>query len=174
MYLVSIYFDEKTNKKIHQYIQQVAKKSGNQFMLEGNVLPHITISAFETKQEDKVIKRLESQVEKMEKGMLTWASIGVFPPSVVFLAPVLNSYLHTLSEATFQCICEVEETLISKYYQPFQWMPHTTIGKKLSSDEMKAAFAVLQHNFHLFSGEVVRIGVAKTNPYEEIVNWDLK
>ena len=49
MYLVSIYFDEKTTSRIQGYITQVAKRSGNPFMIEKNVPPHLTISAFETR-----------------------------------------------------------------------------------------------------------------------------
>ena len=55
MYLISIYFDPKTNKKIQQYINKVARQTGNTFMLDGNVPPHITISAFETIDEQAAI-----------------------------------------------------------------------------------------------------------------------
>ena len=56
---------------------------------------------------------------------------------------------------------------------PFNWIPHTTIGKKLSKEEMKIAFDVLQNSFGMFSGRVVKIGVAKTNPYEDIFSQEL-
>ena len=46
MYLISIYFDENTEKKMKGYMNQIAKKSGNFAMIEGNVPPHITVSAF--------------------------------------------------------------------------------------------------------------------------------
>ena len=58
MYLISIYFDEKTNRRIQQYIDKVAEKTGNAFMLDGQVPPHITISAFETQNEVAVIETL--------------------------------------------------------------------------------------------------------------------
>ena len=68
----------------------------------------------------------------------------------------------------------IENIKISPYYRPFQWLPHTTLGKKLSKDEMRAAFETLQNSFGMFSGEVVKIGLAKTNPYRDIMNWNLK
>ena len=58
---------------------------------------------------------------------------------------------------------------ISKYYRPFQWIPHTTIGKKLERDEMTTAFAVMQNQFGTFSGKVTHIGLAKTNPYKDVI-----
>ena len=54
-----------------------------------------------------------------------------------------------------------------------QWVPHAPIGKKLSKEEMLAAFQVLQEQFGVFSSRVVRIGFAKTNPYEELWNFEL-
>ena len=39
MYLVSLYFDEKTNRRLKNYIEQVADKTGNTFMVDRNVPP---------------------------------------------------------------------------------------------------------------------------------------
>ena len=63
MYLISIYFDEKTDKEIRYLMGQIAKNTGNTTLLDDNVPPHITISAFETKDEDnaKKIKKIYSQ-----------------------------------------------------------------------------------------------------------------
>lgn len=60
MYLVSIYFDEKTNKTIQGLIDKVARKTGNNFMIAGKVPPHITVSAFETKHEEEIMGRLRT------------------------------------------------------------------------------------------------------------------
>lgn len=62
---------------------------------------------------------------------------------------------------------------ISKYYLPFQWMPHTTIAKKLNKEELILAFQELEKNFTIFSGMVTRIALSKTNPYEDIIVWEL-
>lgn len=55
-----------------------------------------------------------------------------------------------------------------------QWMPHTTIAKKLSVEQMHIAFKTVQNNFRMLEGTVTKIGLAKTNPYQEIRNWDLE
>lgn len=173
MYLVSIYFDEKTNQRIRSMIKQVAEKSGNYYMIEGNVPPHITVAAFETQDEEAAVAALEKVVGGLSSGTLQWASVGQFFPYVIYAAPVLNEYLHTMSASVYEGLSALEGVKISPYYRPFQWLPHTTIGKKLSKEEMKVAFEVLQSSFGMFSGEVVRIGLAKTNPYQEVANWNL-
>lgn len=93
MYLISAYFDDATTLKIQQYIDQVAKKTGNTGMLDGCVPPHITISSFQTMQEKQVIELLEQKRTELNPGILQWSSVGVFFPYVIYLAPVLNQYL---------------------------------------------------------------------------------
>ena len=173
MYLISIYFDEKTNRKIQQYINKVAEQTGNTFMLDGSVPPHITISAFETTDEQAAIDAMNRVVSRLQRGFLEWVSVGQFSPYVIFLSPVLSEYLHEMSVQISSELQKADEVKISPYYQPFHWLPHTTIGKKLSKEEMKVAFDVLQNCFSPLSGEVVRIGLAKPNPHRDIASWEL-
>lgn len=173
MYLVSVYFDDATNKRIQGYIDQIAKRTGNTFMLDGKVPPHLTVAAFETNNPKQVLIRLEDVMKPMKKGEIQWASVGSFLPHVVYLAPVLNQYLHQMNEAICEELIQCEGVQVSRYYQPFQWMPHTTVGKKMTTEELQVAFGVLQESFGMFGGQVVKIGVAKTNPYQDLISWKL-
>lgn len=173
MYLVSLYFDDKTTIKIQNLINKVAEKSNNKFMIDNNVPPHITIGAFETNNENEVIKILDKKLKNFKSGEIIFASIGVFKSSVIFLSPVLNEYLHNLSVNIYEDLKDIDNTIISKYYMPFQWMPHTTIAKKLNNEELFLAFQELEKNFNIFNGSVTKIGLSKTNPYEDIKLWDL-
>lgn len=168
MYLISIYFDEKCNKTIQQYIDSVSKRTGNHYMLEGKVPPHITISAFEMEDEKEAIEVLERVSKKIGTGKITWASVGQFFPYVLFVQPVLNKYLHDLSLVVAEELSELQNVKVRSCYEPFQWIPHTTVGKKLNKEEMKEGFEVLQNSFGMFHGTVVSIGLAKTNPYQDI------
>ena len=174
MYLISAYFDEATNNRIQQFISQVAKKTGNTYMLDEKVPPHITISSFDTKDVNEVISLLQKRNCELQQGTIQWTSVSVFLPYVIYLSPVLNAYLHGLSEQISSYISQLEDVRISPYYQPFSWMPHTTIGKKLSKEEMQIAFEVMQHQFGAFEGTITKIGFAKTNPYEDIMTFDLQ
>lgn len=173
MYLVSLYFDDKSTRKIQGFINKVAVKSGNNFMIDGKVPPHITIAAFQSNEENKVIEILDKDIKNIKSGMINWASIGVFNSSVIFLAPVLNEYLHNLSVSIYEGISSVEDVSISKYYLPFQWIPHTTIAKKLAREELMLAFEELEKHFSMFGGRITRIALSKTNPYEDIIVWDI-
>lgn len=174
MYLISIYFDEQTSHRIQEYINQVAVKTGNTFMLDGKVPPHMTISAFETIHEQDAIKALELCAKELRSGMVQWASVGAFFPYVMYIAPVLNPFLYEISKKVYDCVLKIEDVSISKYYKPLQWMPHTTIAKKLSQEEMRIVFSVLQNQFGVMTGTAVKIGLARTNPYEDLVVFELQ
>ncbi|MBQ8519327.1 MAG: 2'-5' RNA ligase family protein [Agathobacter sp.] len=174
MYLISLYFDDNTNKRILKHIQNVAEKSGNGYMVEHNVPPHITISAFEACNETNIVNSLENVMKELHCGGIQWIGIGVFKTSTVFIQPVLNEYLHNLSSIIYESVIKVPDTIVSKYYRPFSWLPHATIAKQLSEEEMRKAFDTLQKAFGMFEGEVVRVELAKKNPYRVIKSWGLK
>lgn len=173
MYLVSLYFDPKTEKQIQSYIHDVAIMSGNAFMVDNRVPPHITVSAFDTLCEKDVVDALDIAISGVIQNKIEWVTVGTFP-TVIFIQPVLNEYLHNLSVTIYDEINSIRDTKVSKYYKPFSWLPHATIAKQLSEEEMRKAFDVLQKSFGTFEGEVVRIELAKKNPYRVIASWEMK
>lgn len=167
MYLISIYFDGKSNKEMQRYIDLVAEKSGNSFMKKEHVPPHLTVSAFETRDEEKAMMALDRIAKRLKQESITWASVGQFFPYVIFVQPVLNTYLHEMSQIVYEELRK-EDVNISSLYQPFQWLPHATIGKTLTKEEMQKAFEVLQNSFAVSKSTVVKIGLARTNPHRDV------
>lgn len=53
------------------------------------------------------------------------------------------------------------------------WLPHVTLGKKLSGREMRIAFEIMQNEFAPFEGKVVSMGLAKPNPHKDILTMKL-
>ena len=174
MYLVSLYFDEKTNQRLKQYIEQVAEKTGNTFMIDGNVPPHITVGAFETKNEAEAKASLEKAFENFESGQILLVSVGTFQTSSIFISAVYSEYLHNMCKAVCAVLEHVDKTVIRKNYQPFNWLPHVTIGKTLSKKQQLAAFEELQKSFGPLKACVVKIGLSKTNPYSDIFLHEVK
>lgn len=174
MYLISIYFDEKTDKQIRKLMKLVAEKTGNTFMLDNHVPPHITVAAIETRDETAAIATIEKCLQQLKQGELRFVSVGTFMPQVIFLQPVLNRYLHGIAATLNEALHELPETKISTSYQPFSWLPHATMGKQLSEEQMRIAFEVLQQHFVPITGQVTKIGIAKLNPHRDLKIWDLE
>lgn len=166
MYLITLYFDEKTSEELSRLIQLVEKKTGNDFMTENHVPPHMTVGAFEAPDEDTAKSLFEKM--KFSGGEIQLVSVGAFLPYVVYVGAVYNEYLHEVSSRIDQVLCREEGILIRPNYRPFSWLPHVTIGKKLTKEQMQEGFRVLQENFQVLKGCVVRIGLSKTNPYGDL------
>lgn len=173
MYLISAYFDAQTNKVIERYIRQIADHTGNTFMTENHVPPHLTISSVEARQGEGLIPYLEDLQGCLSQGSVRFVSIGMFFPYVMYLTPVLNAYLQGLSQRIYDAVCEIPETEVSKFYQPMEWLPHITLGKTLTREQMRIAFEVMQDRFAPFAGTVTSIGLAKTNPHEDLLRITL-
>ncbi len=173
MYLISVYFDEKTDKKFRNLIKKTAEKTGNTFMIENQVPPHITIAAIETRNEQIAIDTIEKCLPKIKKGKLNWVSIGTFFPNVIYAQPVLNVYLHDLSVTLNNAFKDLPDTKLAACYQPFSWLPHTTLGKQLTKEQMTGAFVEMQTQFTGVKGQVIKIGIAKPNPHRDLKIWDL-
>lgn len=178
MYLISIYFDKQTEKRLQSLINRVAEATWENFMIDNKVPPHITVAAVETRREEELIACIDSLICKNGcygvTGDIQWVSVGAFFPQVLFVQPVLNEYLHNLSVVLSEKLSEIEETIVSPYYQPFCWLPHCTIAKQLTKEQMLEAYKVLQQHFVPMDGRVIKIGVARTNPHRDIKVWELK
>lgn len=173
MYLISVYFDKKAENQIQFYINDVANVCGNLFMIDNKVPPHITITAFETIHEENVVEVLNKAVSCIKQNKIEWVTVGTFP-TVIYIQPVLNEYLHNLSSAIYEEIVKVPDTKVSKYYKPFSWLPHVTIAKQLSDEEVRTSFELLHKSFRMFEGNIVRIELAKKNPFRVIASWELE
>lgn len=134
MYLISAYFDENTNKILKHLQQRIADKTGNDFMIRNNVMPHLTISAIEARNVDVLIPAFEKVCRERlqpldEKGVvninntINIVSVGQLFPRVIYAAPVLNEYMMNLSISIYNEFATIPETNISKFYQPYSWMP---------------------------------------------------
>lgn len=173
MYLISAYFDDVTNKKIQRLIHQVAARTNNTFMTDSHVPPHMTISSIEARSAEVLLPPIRALEGTLARGSVQFVSVGQLLPYVLYITPVLNAYLQSLSEQIYAAVSEIEQTSVSKYYRPLSWLPHVTIAKTLSREQMREAFAVVQDSFGVFEGQITEIGVARTNPHEDILRFPL-
>lgn len=168
MYLISVYFDEKTNRILQRYINQIADRTGNAYFTDNCVPPHMTVSAIEARSVDVLRPAFMELRGQIHKGRIHFVSIGQILPYVIYITPVLNEYLLDVSKQVYEKVKDIPETNVSRYYQPMSWLPHVTMGKKLNKEQMITAFSVLQDGFAPFDANVVEIGLAKVNPHEDV------
>lgn len=174
MYLVSIYFDKVSTKRIQTLIDQIAMASGNHYMIEKQVPPHMTLSAIEARSVDILIPAIKQLESKLHTGTIQFVTVGQLFPYVLYTMPVLNPYLQDLALHISDAVSDIPETTISKYYRPQSWLPHVTLAKTLSKIEMQQAFSVVQEKFSVFQAQVTELGLAKVNPHNDVLRFALK
>ena len=173
MYIISAYFDAQSNKVLNRYIKQIAEKTENRFMLSHQVPPHMTVSQIEARSEEVLIAHFYKLQDELHKGSIEVASIGMMMPHVIYAMPVFNQYLLNLSMDVYCAFNQIDETKISKYYKPMSWIPHITLGKTLTKEQMLGAVGILQDGFVPMTAEITEIGLARVNPHEDIVRFTL-
>ena len=170
MYLVSVYFDKTAVHILQRYINKIAEKTGNSFMTDNNVPPHMTIA----RSEKSLLGAMDNLQNTLAKGKISIVSVGQLLPYVFYATPVLNGYLQDLSEKVFDEVKSIPESTVSRYYKPMSWLPHITLGKTLTKEQMKMAFSIMQESFVPFEAAITEIGLARVNPHRDVVRWELK
>lgn len=194
MYLITAYFDEQANKKLQNYMDVIASGTGNTFMTDHKVPPHMTLSAIEARSAEVLLPAFEELGNigkgglediisdeynaecktsnygkvKLKSGYVQFVSIGQLLPYVFYATPVLNEYLQDLSGQIYNAMKDIPETTISKLYRPGNWLPHVTLAKTLGKEQMQQAFQMMQERFVPFEAKIVRVGLSRVNPHEDV------
>ncbi|MBP3869795.1 MAG: hypothetical protein J6E46_02335 [Faecalicoccus sp.] len=159
MYLVSLYFDEKTNGILNQWKDP-----------SRDVPNHITVASFDTDVKD--IKAYFS-LEGIFSSEVHFVSQGILGKDNVVIYVLLNEYLHELSKSVHESLNRIPDVKISLKYRVWGWIPHVTMASKCTKGRIQSYFLNNIALFHDFTGKVTKIAISKTNPYEDIVVWDL-
>lgn len=171
MYLISVYFDNTSTKRIQTLIDQVAAASGNHYMTEKQVPPHLTLSAVEARSVDMLIPAVKKLEGRLHQGTAQFVTVGQLFPYVLYTMPVLNPYLQKLAEQVYDAVSGIPETTVSRYYRPHSWLPHVTLGKTLTKKQMQQAFAMVQDKFSVFEAQITELGLAKVNPHDDVLRF---
>lgn len=174
MYLISVYFDDAAARRIQSLIDEVAARTGNTFMTKNHVPPHMTISAIEARSAEVIVPSMRKLKGRLKQGPVQFVSAGQLFPYVLYITPVLNAYLLELSNQVYDAVSGIAGTTVNKYYKPLSWLPHVTVGKTLSKEQMQEAFLVVQNKFAAFEGNITEIGLAKTNPHEDVLRFAME
>ena len=169
-----LYFDSITEQKINTLILKTADETGNKYMVDNKIPPHITISLFQYDEAiDTIIGTIENNITIFNRGNVKIAPIGIFNPNVLFLMPIVNDYLIESNKKITKIINAKNKISFDKNYLENQWVPHISLGVKLNEDELINGVRMLVKNFEALDTKTNRIGLAKCNPYKDIKIWEI-
>ena len=173
-YAIVLYFNKAMEDKINSFIYKIANETGNKYMVDNNIPPHITISLFKYDEEiDTIINIVENNISKFIKNKIGIASIGIFNPNVLFLSPMMNDYLIGSNKNINKIIKINDNVLLDKNYVGNQWIPHISLAVKLNKEELVDGIRTLTEYFEELEIETNRIGLVECNPYMNIKIWEI-
>mgnify|MGYP004443632743 FL=1 len=156
MYLLSLYFDDKTNAYLTMLKKHIYKKTGIHY----DIPFHITLLSFQSDLEDAY--RLFESINFIPFE-LQFVSIGFLNTSII-LIPIMKENLSSLYRQGLNSTIYVNER-----YKENNWFAHLTLSKHLSKEQLLESYQAIQYDFKPFIGKVTKIGLAKSNPYEDIM-----
>ena len=113
-YAVVLYFDGETQRRIQTLVDKVALETGVGYMKTAQVPPHVTVAMVRGADEEAITRACEvcavelAAAARADGGAsVCFASIGVFNPSVLFLAPVMNEFLRAANARANDCLKSV-------------------------------------------------------------------
>lgn len=173
-YAVVIYFDERTSEELRNMISKVASYSGNLYMVETGIPPHVTIGAFSADNEIRLRERMEEFIHEFSSGEVVFQEIRTFDPKVLFLSPVKNEYLVAANSRLNEIMDGFFSPADHDYYLPEYWVPHLALAVKLEKEQMKAAKEAVDSLPLPIVAQVTKAALARCNPYEELTVWELE
>ena len=174
-YAIVLYMDDEKTTMVKGMIKELASECGSDYCL--GIVPHVTISSIVSGDEEAVKEAARNLSKLLKRGEIKIASIGVFNPLVMFLAPIVDSYLLESSKIANDTMLKVSEIGNKGRYIPYSWVPHMAVSMKMEKEGLCKAFKKLSEIFTPFSAEIVKMALIKweeDNPYQELAVYDLK
>ncbi len=173
-YAVILYFDEESHKKMQHIMDRIAEETGCDYMNREKIPPHITISALISDNEAALLSEMEHVADELRSDNVAFASIGVFNPLVIFLAPVVTDYLINACRIANEHLLPYAEVGNRGRYLPGSWVPHAGLAVKLTPEALDRAFDIVREEFSPFVAKIEKVGLFRCEPYNELKVWTLK
>ena len=178
-YAITLYFDSHTNELIEKAMREIAAATGNNYMLDNSVPPHLSLGLFHAEEEKtgEMVKLFEQFAKglKSEGGNLSLNFNGPdnFADKVIFLSVSRDEPLMKLNRDIHQLFLPHFEAGDNRNYLPENWVPHIALAVKLDHQQFEKGFEAAK-NFPLpKTAKITSATLARCNPYNEIVKISL-
>ena len=174
-YAVSLHFSQKVNEIVISTLQAIADETGNRFMIENKIPPHITIGAFHAAREEeaKLLQHVEEFAQGQKAGRVQFSQIGNFNGKVLFLKPEKNLFLSEINKNLHTLLLPAFEKAENGYYLPDIWFPHTTLATRLNQNQFSAAKEIAKIISLPLEAPIEELAVYQCSPFLELKKIEL-
>ena len=172
-YAVVLYFDAGANDAFKTIIHDMAVAASNDYMIDVNITPHITVGSFLSDDHVEMLSRVEEITKHLERFSLTFDCIKAFEPHVLFASPIKDLNLDHANRLVHEAFLTDYIPADHNHYLPENWIPHCALAVKLDRNQLDKAMEIGKRLRFPISAEVEKIALAKCNPYREIAIWNI-
>lgn len=174
-YAVSLHFTQDVNEIILNTMSSISELTGNHFMIDNKVPPHVTIGAFHgaKETEGKLIRIVEEFTKTQGSGMVRFSEIGNFNQKVLFLKPEKDEFLTTINNELHKTILPEFEAGENGYYVPEIWFPHTTLATGLNQTQFSKALELAGKISLPLEAKIDNIGFYQCSPFLELKRFQI-
>lgn len=172
-YAIVLYFDKDASAVLGSATETVAAASGNRYMLDVDIPPHITIGSFQADGTSVLKEKISSFLQDFQKFCVEFDKIASFEPKVVFASPKRNACLEKYNRSIHELLKNLCPPGDNEYYTPEKWIPHCALALKLNDVEYTAARKAAETLPLPLRAKVEKIALARCNPYCETAVWEI-
>ena len=174
-YAVSLHFSQKVNDIVISTLQAIADETGNRFMIENKIPPHITIGAFHATRDEeaRLLQLVEGFAQGQKAGTVQFSEVGDFNGKVLFLQPEKNLFLSKINKELHTLLLPEFEKAENGYYLPDIWFPHTTLATRLNQNQFSAAEEIAKKISLPLEAAIEELAVYQCSPFLELKKFRL-
>ena len=121
--------------------------------------PHLTLALYDEVEPSVIVEAIDSAFKDTAPIPIDFASIALFPGSVLYLAPRVTTELLEF-HAAFHRFTRSSAQACNAHYLPDAWVPHCSLGVPLPAEELSRAMMKVGYGWtpvegHLVSAELV-------------------
>ena len=171
MYAVVLYFDEDASSKLNRGIKGISDVSGNRYMLDVEIPPHITIGAFLCDEPTELLEKVREFAAQVKQFPVRFEKVGAFGTKVLFASPIKDECLASINVKINELLLGDFAPADNENYIPEKWIPHCALAVRLDDEQFQVAKEI-QLEFPLVA-QVEKLALARCNPYKELEIWEL-
>jgi len=173
MFLISGFLDSLTHRSLQVLINEISEETGNRFMIENQVPPHLTFLQIQTRTgQEELEKVFRSLEDKLQSISVTFTACGGEIPNVVYAKVRMTDDLKKQINLVYDAVSKISDLKVNPHYLPENIFPHITLGKTLDHNQQEKALDLLNEKFSMFSGMLNewRLSCGKPPVYLQIIS----
>lgn len=176
-YAVSLFPDDGVAERIRGICGGLSRATGNGFMVQNDVPPHLTLGIFhaadeELSQMEECFREFALRARDCISNLcLDFCGVDSFLDKVIFLRLQKDAPLCFLNRILHESFLLHFESGDNRNYLPQNWCPHIALGVKLSHDQFEKGMEFLGSISTPDKCRIVSVGLARCNPYTPLFHF---